>query len=513
MDPQDLASLGVRAIASGKISLPQAVKNAKQMGLGPQGSDSSDSADPGSQNLLAMGYSPQKDQSPLSMLASPGDMYKQLDSTPQRRGAKESLSEQLTQDRKHSSNRFFSKSPDQIRAEQLMAQGVYPKVSSYDPLTDSAGNVVLGPDGKQVLDQDRPQYDFNERTTDAEHPVQQQLAGLGRMTDLLRMESEANQSRPMIDFTPLAALADARNAERGVSTNLAASAFRPSDTTGKFMQYADEIQKRRADIQKAISENAKNMRGGTTMDQLVQAVMMKSSAEQGNPLDRQGMQESALAHRAHGQLMQQLAGNKVLSQELSGYVTLSNSLSTLINAKHLNTQAIHDAQQAVRRGIQLGGGSQSGVDERAKTYIESLGFNADNLMQFLSGKPSDIEKDDDLVKTIKDFAQVEQHNLQNHYSRRIDALTGGYSWIYNDPRFSNPKDPFNNLKGAFDSAVAGHKAQVAPSGPSYHRSSGTKAPAKAAAQSNYDGSGPLPTGYTADMKQKRLDFLTKKAGR
>lgn len=375
-------------------------------------------------------------------------------------------------------NKILRMTPDEYNVLRKMAMDITPGVSTdeaghtmyeQEPVVDVAGNPVYDKTGNPLTkNSETPVYDESKDVVNPEGPYQQQEQGLGTLKKLL--QARISGMPVGFDLSPLARLADY---ESGTHT---AEQYKPNNPNwDKMISWADEIQKRRADLNKTVKDNIQSMKSGNVMDFLLAQQADKAINQAGGDKpDRQAMQESMLAHREHGKLMGQLAKDKVLTQELSGYVTQSNALSALTNAKKLNLQTIHDAQQALRRGIQLGSGSQSGIDERAKTYIEGMGFNWDNWLQFVGSEPADIAKNHPLVEAIKDLASIEQKNMQTMFDKRVDALTGGYSWIYNDPRFGDEAaTPFDNLKGAFYNAISGHRGQMKQSGPTY-----TSKPAK-----------------------------------
>lgn len=427
-----IAELGARALASGKVSPVEARANAAQLGLLPGGDNGQVQPNP-----VAM--TNQAPSGPFDMNAGappapPSPLVQKVLSADAALAHVKNAFNKQEQDsstkRVNTTNRVLTKTPDQLRAEMLMAQGQYPKVTGYQPAVDENGLPLPG-----MTDEARPIYDFSQVEEDPNNPVVQQKKGLSNMQDMLKMQLEAAQQKNHMDWTPLAALADARNAEMGRPTNLTASAERPANDAGTVMAGMDEIQKRRADLQKSIYENQRNMKGGTSLDQLVQALTAKEIAGAGNPTmaNTQARIEQAQwnrAHIAHQQLMQTLQKDVVSRQQLQGYNTLSNAMAMITNTNQLTPQQLSEAQRKIMQAMSLSGNGTTIGDERAQMYLKDIGQDADRVIQYFSGKPVNIKKDDPIVQHIRNMAMIEQENLHNQRNNLIDAIIPGYSWIY-----------------------------------------------------------------------------------
>lgn len=453
-----LAILGKNALDSGAVSKDQAAQWASSMGItdtkpdsdtvqptaASMGTDPSQVAYQG-YNPLAIGVSPGKAQSPVDMTA--GDMYNAegVANIGDRKGAKASAERSDTTTYKRSSNRYLTKNPDQIRAEQLQAQGQYPAISSYEPATDEQGNPQFDHLGNPILDKDRPIYDFNNVTVDEKNPVRMQEKGVDQLQGLLGMDAEYQKQKNHMDFTPLAALADAVNAQNGRPTNLAASATKP-DQNNNFMAYADEIQKRRADIQKSIAEGVRAQRGGTTMDMLTQALLAKDAVSQSNPTN---LYQERLDSTAHQATLRYLRNDKNLRDKLVQYQNISNALNNYASADVHTPQQFDELQQAVRANLGIKG--SSGVGERERTQLNSLGLSADRIGQILTGKPADV-KNADFDAHIKNLASLEGANIKQQYSSRLNAIAAGNGSMY-------ARRP--DLASDLQEAISANAAQVA----------------------------------------------------
>lgn len=488
-----LASIGSHALQSGKVSPEQAQGIAEQMGVGKKTGQEDSSGLPGqppvaamgmdspealsmskgkdvAYNPVSMGVDPDAAQSPLSMTAA--DMYKDtgMADIGDKKGAKVESVRQDNSTYKRSNNRFLTKPMDQTRAEQMMAQGIYPNVKSYEAATDENGNPQFDKMGNPVLDKDRPIYDFDNTQIDESNPVRQQQAGLSRMEDILKMQAGYEKDKNHMDFSPLAALSDALNAQKGHPTNLAASFQKPENGNEAFMKYADEIQKRKADIQKAITEGVKAQKGGTTMDMLTQALLAKDVAGQANPTrDFAQQQQTRLDFQAHQQTVRAIRNDKNLRDKLVQYQNLGNALSNLTNADHMTPQQFDEAQQAIRANLGIKG--SSGVGERERTQMNSLGISADRISQILSSKPTDINAPE-MVDHIKNLAGLETRNIKNQYADRLNAVSQGNASMY----ARNP-----DLKSDLESMIGANQNQVAAPAPMGKKNPGAQNQAQKAA--------------------------------
>lgn len=466
---QLLKKLGAQALASGAVSKEDALQNAQSLGI-PMVPGASAPTQPVQVSDISM--TPPKPQGDLDMTAM--DMYNQqgMGDASNRLGVKLGAVKQNTQNFKHSSTRFNQFSPDQTRAMQLQARGIYPHISGYEQATDESGNPQFDASGQPVYDKDRPIHDFDSApdSVDEQNPVRMQEKGLDKMQALLGMDAEYQKNKNHMDFTPIAALADAQNASRGNPTNLAASMKAP-ENNNNFMAYADEIQKRRADIQKSITEGIKAQKSGSTMDMLTQAMLDKTTAGQNNPVRDYNQQmemqklraQDAQAARAHQQILNKLSNDKQLQTELQTYNGLGTGLSVIQNAKNITPQIVDEAQQAIKQAMQLGRGNGGGVGEREKTYMNSVGLTADRLQQFLSGKPSDIANNDEIVQHLRNLAAIEQGNVQTMFGRRLNAVSAGAGWVYNNPRYQ-PGGEGMDFSTSLQDALSAQHGQLPGSG-------------------------------------------------
>ena len=370
---------------------------------------------------------------------------------------------------------------DELHAQMLMAQGIKPGVKlneqgqeMYEQATNNLGQPIYAlpsgetsfenlPGATPLYDKSLPIFDFSRNVADPLHPVQQQMRGIDQMENLLAMQAGALGNRGVasaIDLSPIAALADYENQKQGLNTNLAKSYTPPPSPElmqEKLFARQQQIQKDRADLQKAIAQNVglQNRSGGTLADLLAMTQMnqQNQSSQDAMNIGAQKAQsfEDRQVQRIHAQMVSQAKRDPILKAYMGQYSNLNNAISNLANADHMTPQQFDEAQQAVRANLGIKG--TSGVNERDKTMLSSLGYNVDRLLQFATAKPSDIAQNDPIVQHIKQLAALEQNNINAQAERRIGAVLQGNDWIYNDPRYSYLKDsllPFKqSLSGQY----------------------------------------------------------------
>lgn len=419
-DPNKIAQVGAQALASGKVSPAQAMANYK----------------------LVIGEDP-TDNDPFSMSA-PQDLYGEVSGLGNQKGAKAEIKRQMDMKRSSSTTRYNSKSADQSRFEKLASQGIYPNQTG----TDSAGN---------------PTYDFeNLPEPDANDPYQEQKKGLDRTRELLALQSKSDSSW----LQPLAALADARAAETGRKSDLSSGFEAPAASQARFMKSAEELQKRQGDLTKESLANQKLMKGGTTTEGLTQALMASVMAGQNNQNQERN---NAADERIHDRVLARLQTNKNLQTKLAQYQNLQGALANLSQADVKNPNSFEELQQAVRSNLGIKG--TSGVSERERTYLNSLGLASDRIAQIVSGKPSEMgESGQAFMKHVIQLANIETNNVKQQYGRGLRAVTAGHESFYND----RPK-----LKKDLENSISAYSGQLNDYAP-MAKEEPAKAPAAAA---------------------------------
>ncbi len=397
-----LAQIGAKKLSTGEIPVDHAKALAQNMGLLPKDDENEDPQVAGPDPASPLAMNPQA-SSPVSMAG----MYAQAKQVGKAKGAKGELQHNVTA---MTSNKNTSSTGTR--------RDVYKDYSEYQKENQMAGGI--NPDTGEANQDD---------------PITQQRQGVDRLQQLLAMSNEANRGRANLDLSPVAALADSWNAHSANPTNLAASTTKPEDMNGKFMAYADEIQKRRADIQKSIMENRKSLKAGTdttaqsAVNQAQQTIINKMLAAQNNPTyDRQQAQTDRMDQMTHNRVINSLKNDKTLRDRLVQYQNLSNSVAAVNSADHLSTQQFDELQQAVRANLGIKG--SSGVGERERTQLNSLDLALTRLKQFGGGKIEDVPADNPLLQHVLNLAKVEQTNVHGQMQSRLNAVASGAGSMY-----------------------------------------------------------------------------------
>lgn len=504
MDPKKLAALGANALASGRVSPEEAAQN---MGLAI-GVDPSQANNP-----LAMSAPPQaKGQIDLSDPAGRAAQMVQEVPTDAMgkpvRGVRAEQSLQSQDQFKRSTNRLLTKAPDQYRAERLMAQGLYPKILDYNQAVDNSGNPIFvdasgnrvtpnTPGAVPLKDKDSPQYDFNEQTVDQNDPVQQQMQGLDRMQELLAMDAQAGLKKNMIDFRPLGALADARNAEMGKHTNIAGSMSAPEDPTQKFMAYADEIQKRRGDIQKAIAENARNMRGGTTMDQLAQLLASKELAgvdtAKGTAMDPQRRLDDTRYRQAINIIESKPQYQKALANLFT--TNLELQLASSRNGP-VSKEQVEELQNIVRRlpgsMVVASGGGTTG-EERQTMTMKDVAKDIGKFVGYFNSGVNTIPVNDPQTLHFRALAQGIGSAYKDFYQKNLNSLTPGLKDVLErNPDLASSWGDYISAKVALGDSAGTAAGPAIRSG---NRAKTTGAPVKTSGASSTAVSGFNPDAF------------------
>jgi hypothetical protein len=143
--------------------------------------------------------------------------------------------------------------------------------------------------------------------------------------------------------------------------------------------------------------------------------------------NRKDMQQNQIDSAAHQKTVQSIRRDPQLTKRIANYQNLENALGNVVSADSLTPQQIAEFQQTVRGSLGIGAG---GVGEREHSYITSLGLNAENLKQFITGDPASISKDSALLGHFKNLAAIEQKNIGRQMDKRIMAVAGGNKSMY-----------------------------------------------------------------------------------
>lgn len=144
--------------------------------------------------------------------------------------------------------------------------------------------------------------------------------------------------------------------------------------------------------------------------------------------------DAQLAKRLHAKVIDKIDRDPMLRQQLGQITNLRNAASLAENAvkegKPITKQQFADLQQSVISSLGIKG--QGSVGEREEKLFTSAGINGKAALQFLTGKPQDIGRNNPLYGHVKDLARWASDNASRQYSEQLENLTAGNDYIYDD---------------------------------------------------------------------------------
>lgn len=160
---------------------------------------------------------------------------------------------------------------------------------------------------------------------------------------------------------------------------------------------------------------------------------------------------------AHQRNLRALKSDTNLRQRLQQYQNLDNAMKLVTDVDNVTPQQIDEFQQAIRANLGIKG--TSGVDERDRSRLNSLGLNAARFQEFLSGNPADLAKDGKILNHLRDLARNEQSNIRSQYGRGLKAVTAGNDSVY--ARHPELQADLDSAIGAFQGQLTNPKDQEA----------------------------------------------------
>lgn len=199
-------------------------------------------------------------------------------------------------------------------------------------------------------------------------------------------------------------------------------------------------------VGKSVAQAANEDRKEKIADKRLAATLAATRMRQSNAENNLNVRDRNFAMREHGKVMARIDRDPTLRTQLGQITQLRNAMTASENAvregKPITTEQFQEVQQAVLQAI--GQKGQQAVAERNAKYLNSLGFDGQKMVQFLTGQPQDIGPDNPLYQHIGDLARWESENIEGQYQDQIANLTAGNEHIYDE----NPK-----LKAALQSKV------------------------------------------------------------
>lgn len=170
---------------------------------------------------------------------------------------------------------------------------------------------------------------------------------------------------------------------------------------------------------------------------------------QGGPV--QGLQQQRQDFQEHQQVLKSVDNDKTNLQRIASTSNIANSLNNFANADIKSAAQLDELQQTIRSNLGIKG--QGGVDEREKTYLNSLAQDLARASTYWKSGPQGVEKAASIVAHLKQLAALEQQNFQNQAATRTQALISGHESLYE----RNP-----TLKADLERKIEAAKKQYAP---------------------------------------------------
>lgn len=295
---------------------------------------------------------------------------------------------------------------------------------------------------------------FNQYGQKQQEALAQEQIGIDQLKQYQRQLQNQNGSAQ--DWVlPLAAIGESLGGPKTVEALRASGIETPQERKKNIIALQEKIQEYQNKATKGNLEALKTQLESYRKSQLTPLDNELKNAKIGfyNSGNREKLQTERQDFQAHSGVVNKLMNDKQLGQRLSQTNNMQNSLDIINKADVITPQQIHEFQQAIRANLGIKG--TSGVGEREETYIKTLGMNAANVKQFLSGDPQNVANSPVLLKHFKELAGIEQKNISNQSKKRMDALTAGHESVYK----RNP-----TLKKDLDEAVKNVGAQFETGG-------------------------------------------------
>lgn len=187
---------------------------------------------------------------------------------------------------------------------------------------------------------------------------------------------------------------------------------------------------------------------GTGFDKMMQLAQHVNQADMNSTYKGLLAQQRGerLDQTTHARNISDINKDTGLNQLQTTFQNLNNA-KTLFEKGGATPQEFAELQQAVRSNLGIKGGS--GVDERSETYLKSIGINKDKLVQFLSGNPQSVLKDDPkFANQVLGLVDIELKNKQSQASSQIQRLGSTHAAsFYNKPGREDYRSDLMNTMG------------------------------------------------------------------
>lgn len=270
------------------------------------------------------------------------------------------------------------------------------------------------------------------------------LANLQKEYDTLKAQPSGS------DFSwvkPILALIDSQTGSK--LTSGYSEPTKEKDRQALLLKYQDQITNKNTDRTKLLLDSLSKRRSGTDFTQWLEQQKLTSGTKPEASAGGGSFDEKA-ALRTHLQAMRAVNTQPVLKQQTIQLQNILNDLNILKNADKVTPSEFKRAQNGLRQNFGIKG--TGGVDERKAQELRSAGIDVDSFVQYWTGLPQDIPKDDKLLRHIIDVSSIEADNVQSQLQSHLDALYNEAGWVYRDPRFSHLKKDMDNVIGILKQA-------------------------------------------------------------
>ncbi len=158
--------------------------------------------------------------------------------------------------------------------------------------------------------------------------------------------------------------------------------------------------------------------------------------------------------RAHQSNVNKVKQDKILTDAAVKSTNLDNIITNVEKTGKITTNDMADIQSIAIDSMGMKG--QSSAAERAERYAKTLGMKASEVLQFLTGTPQDIGKNNPLYQRYKDIMAMEIQNYRDRATKRIDFITAGNKSVYK--RQPELLGDIDDLKSQFFSQLAPQSA-------------------------------------------------------
>lgn len=422
-----LASVGKHALESGKISPEEAASHAQYLGLSMEPSRAPAGA-------LAMGNGPLPGQPPVAAIGQLSPQDTPADAAPDDSGDDPSSVAQLP-----------SEKPGAYFKRQM--------ILSQEDKTKSQQNKYMAPDDvKAAMDVVRGTPEF-----------QDMRQGEGSMQDLLSMTAKSQQAMAEANpswVKPLLALVDSQTGSKLMAGYTPPAS--PTEMNSQLLKYADEIQKRKADLVKGLSTGLTAQKnGGFQVVTTTQGSKDTGAQGEGSPSGAGGLstqRRNALIARS-GEAFDK---DTMLTRFAKTQTALDRAQGMLSSKVPITSTDLQALQQDLLTAF-----TQDGVVTEGKAQREILEPFASIVNRIVSkgDRIEDIRKDTpDLIQHLQDRLSLLKGDYNKASNARVNELATNWKDVPDDLVQSTVTRKADMLHQKFSAPVR-KSAPAAPSKP------------------------------------------------